>query len=290
MESLNHEYKAVVKNIIDENEFNSIKDLVSICNETDNTGLDFSNDRNDYEILKILINNSKNLIAYFGVVCNSNFGKNYAWGIINPNYDEESYLEISKYLKYECKDKNIKVLNLINERKASNFEKFVLSIGGELIYSTYDMKFFKENYNSNDLKESDLILKRATLDDLSEIVPIGVEAFGTEEDSEREYNELNLKDSKYNNFIGKVDGKTIGTISVRLENEEASISDLCVIKSYRGRGFGRAILSKTINYLTNKGIENFALSVETKNKNALELYEDCGFKIIKINDCYEIEI
>ena len=117
-----------------------------------------------------------------------------------------------------------------------------------------------------------------------------MEAFGTKEKDERVYNESNLNDPKYNNFIARINNIPVGIISARIENGEGSIADLAVLKSYRGRGVGRTILSKTIDYLLNQGIEKFSLSVEIENENALSLYEYSGFRIANVTDCYEVKI
>lgn len=279
------------KEELSENDVNDIKKLVDICNKKDNTDLKFYFDKERKNITKFLFYDEENVIAYFGVTPGYNIGTYYAWGTIHPQYRTiEKFLEFFQSVKCKCKELNIDTLKFINERDATSIGKFVKCIGGKEQYSTYTMNFNKQYYKGDCSEYTNIVLSRASLDDLNDIVSIGMEAFGTTEEDEKSYNESNLNDSKCNNFICKVDNIIVGIVSVKIHKDEGSIADLAVLKSYRKRGIGRAILAKTIDYLLSCEIEKINLSVETENKNALLLYENTGFRTIRTNDCYEIKI
>jgi len=218
-------------------------------------------------------------------------GEGMLWGTIHPKYrTKDIFTQFFQCVKEKCKDININKLKVINESAATSFSEFVTSVGGQVKYSTYEMNFNKEYYKEELEEYKDFVLNIASLEDLEDMIPIGMEAFGTTEEDEREYNESNLKDPKNNNFIGKINNIPMGLISARIQEGEGTIFDLAVLKSYRRRGIGRLILSKTIDYLLNQGIEKFSLCVETENKNALSLYEHSGFRIVKAYDCYELNV
>lgn len=291
MEKFNYKNQIITEQGLSEKSFGDIKNLVEICNEKDNTDLKFHLDGEEKNIIKFLFYDEENLVAYFGIAPNYNIGTSYAWGTIHPSYRTKPiFSELFKSVKDKCRGLNVDTLKFINERGATNIPEFIKSIGGEEKYSTYTMNFNKDYYKDDSLECIDIVLSRASLDDLNDIVPIGMEAFGTTEEEEKLYNESNLSDSKYNNFIYKINNTLVGIISARIHNDEASIADLAVIKSYRKKGIGSTILSKTIAYLLNHGIEKFSLSVETENKHALSLYEHSGFRIAAAYDCYEIKI
>jgi len=291
MEKFNYKNQVIEEQALSEKSFNDIKSLVDICNKKDNTDLKFHLDGEEKSITKFLFYDEENLVAYFGIVPSYNIGTYYVWCAMNPGYRTKAiFLEVFKTVKDKCNELNVDTLKFINERSAINLREFVKYIGGEERYSTYTMKFSKECYKEESLKCTDIVLSRASLDDLNDIIPIGMEAFGTTETDEKSYNESKLNDSKYNNFVCKINNTVVGIISARIFNDEVSIADLAVLKSHRKRGIARTILLKTIAYFLNHGMEKFILSVETENKNALSLYEHSGFRIITINDCYEIKI
>jgi ribosomal protein S18 acetylase RimI-like enzyme len=94
-------------------------------------------------------------------------------------------------------------------------------------------------------------------------------------------------------FVADVDGKIVGAVWVRIlagpvkgygnidaETPEFSIS---LLKEYRHKGIGKALMNKMINYLSERGYRQASLSV-AKDNYALKLYEKVGFKIIKEQD------
>ena len=53
---------------------------------------------------------------------------------------------------------------------------------------------------------------------------------------------------------------------------------MAVESSYRGLGVGKGLLSKMMDLAENLGYSAISLSVDPRNKNALRLYENSGFK------------
>ncbi|WP_291579719.1 GNAT family N-acetyltransferase [Clostridium sp. UBA6640] len=290
MEKFNYKSRVIIEQSLSEEDFKDVEKLIEICNKRHNTDLKLYLDREAENITKFLFYDERDLIAYFGMTLSYNVGEAYIWGTINPDCKtKDIFSEIFKSVKDRCRENNVDTLKFINKRDVTSFREFIIYVGGEEKYSTYEMKFNRKYYKELSGECTNLVLSKASLEDLDEIVPIGIEAFGTTEKDERAYNESNLNNSKYSNFIGKIHNTTVGIISARIENGEGSIADLAVQKSYRGKGFGRAILSKTIAYLLNERIENFTLSVEMENRKALSIYEDSGFRAVSVSDCYEVK-
>lgn len=61
--------------------------------------------------------------------------------------------------------------------------------------------------------------------------------------------------------------------------ESAYIWDLFVLKEYRNKGFGTALLNDTIDYLKSIGMKKVGLLVNCWNENAKRLFEKLGFKL-----------
>ena len=65
---------------------------------------------------------------------------------------------------------------------------------------------------------------------------------------------------------------------------------LGVIKAYRRKGIGRALLSDCMIWLCDRGMDTIYLEVDAENPEALHLYTSLGFKIWKENTIYQLEL
>ena len=97
-------------------------------------------------------------------------------------------------------------------------------------------------------------------------------------------------------FFAELEGKSVGYISIGIdekynrEKETLSgwINDIGVLKSFRRRGIGTALMLKGLNELKNEGLENALLYVDDENPTkAIKLYEKIGFKIVKKTQIYQ---
>jgi ribosomal protein S18 acetylase RimI-like enzyme len=89
-------------------------------------------------------------------------------------------------------------------------------------------------------------------------------------------------------YIGLLDGVPIGALRTVSFGDQIDIATFGVLPPYRGRGYGRQMLLAIVHLLLEEDWPNIALDVETKNANALGLYESCGFHKIRTCDYYQI--
>lgn len=61
---------------------------------------------------------------------------------------------------------------------------------------------------------------------------------------------------------------------------------ICVLKKFRGKGYGKLIIKKLIEVANKKNIENIFLTVDKENIPAINLYKKFDFKIINEYDKY----
>ena len=66
----------------------------------------------------------------------------------------------------------------------------------------------------------------------------------------------------------------------RVKGDAAHITQLCVRPSYRGRGFGRALLTHSLAQLSRDGFKTVSLTVTERNEAAQELYLQHGFRTL----------
>jgi ribosomal protein S18 acetylase RimI-like enzyme len=95
-----------------------------------------------------------------------------------------------------------------------------------------------------------------------------------------------LEDPVRRYYTGMLKNVYIGKIDVYLEKHEAGIYGFAVLPEYRGQGYGRQILARTIQEIIAMGQKHIMLEVATENRNALSLYQSCGFKETGSYDYY----
>jgi len=268
-----------------------VKNFVELCNKKDNTELNlYLNDKAE-DITKFLLQDENKLIVYLATKPSFKKGECYIWGAIHPDYrSEANFEEFFNLVKDTSKDNNVSGLKCFNERKVTYFREFLIRSGGEEKYSDYGMDFDRKGYKEGVKVRTDLVIRKSTIEDVEHMTKMGMEAFDTDEDDERRYNESIFKKAKWHPFVGVIDGIPVGMVTAAIEDGESSIADFAVLKDYRGKGIGKTILSSTIDFILKEGIEKIKLSVETKNENALSLYKDNGFSISKVTDIYEIKL
>lgn len=68
--------------------------------------------------------------------------------------------------------------------------------------------------------------------------------------------------------------------------DEAHITNIAVRADERGKGYGRALMSKLIELAAGAGIARMTLEVKDINERAVRLYESFGFKVEGIRKRY----
>ena len=78
----------------------------------------------------------------------------------------------------------------------------------------------------------------------------------------------------------------VGFAGISVCLDEATLSNIVVKKSCRGRGIGGELLESLIDICSELNLKTFTLEVNTKNEPAIHLYEKFGFKNLGIRKKY----
>ena len=78
-------------------------------------------------------------------------------------------------------------------------------------------------------------------------------------------------------FLLKKEGVLIGSIAI-YDNE---IDDLIVAKEFQGQGYGKKLLLFAVSKMQKDGAASISLHVADWNKNAIQMYLNNGFVIVK---------
>ena len=109
-----------------------------------------------------------------------------------------------------------------------------------------------------------------------------------------ELEELFVRDDRPS-FVAEEDGTCVGYALCEIKERQSPqfvkrrvlyLDDLCVYKSARGRGIGRALVEFLLGYAEEIGADSLELNVWECNADAVAFYERMGFK----TQCRHMEI
>ena len=286
--------KIILKKYLDEKDIQEIKTLEDICINEDKVNLklelDYRKDIKDLEnninhINEFLFYINNNLKKYLGI---SSFGRNIAEinGVVNPNFRRKGiFTKLIELALEESKKRNFNEILLLCDDKSSSAIKFIENKKGTYAFSEYRMKCYNSSIKEGNKGISLLKAKNENINDINKLNSI---FFGDE------FNELIMpEDDEKNNittYLIKLSDGIIGKIKVSNEIKSAFISGFGILPEYRGRGYGKSALIEILNTLNYNGIYDVELDVEIRNKTALNLYKNCGFKEESIMNYYNINI
>ncbi len=122
-----------------------------------------------------------------------------------------------------------------------------------------------------------LQLRRAMVDDIDDFVHIMVTALQHDEaeiSQSKQNTAEQFRDPYRKSYLADLYGKPIGGLEVFLVSKESRvfINSLGVLPEYQRRGYGRQILTETLNALVADGSEHVMIEVQTDNRQGLSLY------------------
>jgi ribosomal protein S18 acetylase RimI-like enzyme len=88
-------------------------------------------------------------------------------------------------------------------------------------------------------------------------------------------------------FVASFENQIIGKAHLSWDKKSARLSDIAVLPAMQNQGFGKKIIAYCLNQALKIPQTNITLSVETHNKNALNLYQHLGFNVINAIDYWE---
>ena len=78
-------------------------------------------------------------------------------------------------------------------------------------------------------------------------------------------------------LVAELDGKIIGGAGLRNILGDGEITNVAILSKYRGKGYGKQLVSALLKSGEELGAQAFTLEVRVSNKPAIALYESLGF-------------
>lgn len=215
-------------------------------------------------------------------------------GMVHPDYRRKGVgRALIEAVKIECRFRAATNFLLVCEAAAHSGAVFATALGGQYRFSEYQMELNRTMFHRYIPQNGEtIVLRRADAEDLDTFVSIQAAAWDTTPQECREELLYWLEQPHQRFYIGELHGEPVGMLRVPMFDADRAvyINAFAVTPAHRGRGYGRQILSGTIEDLVVEDWEHIMIEVNVENRNALSLYRSCGFDEASEYEYYEIGV
>jgi len=120
------------------------------------------------------------------------------------------------------------------------------------------------------------VKKLGTRRELNKAFSIRLRVFVGEQGVPREI-ELDSDDRRAIHYLAFIGDRAVGTTRVLIQRGEAKIGRMAVLKSYRGRGVGRALLRRAVSLARKNDVKAIILHAQVP---VIGFYEKMGFRCV----------
>ena len=121
-------------------------------------------------------------------------------------------------------------------------------------------------------------LRQAELKDLDLLAQLMAKSFESPVEAHLARLTRDIQSSNHRFYIGSLAERSIGCIGVTSEGGRAYVIAFGILSEYRGRGYGRHMLTQIVEMLVSENWEDVLIELDAGNRVALSLYKSCGFK------------
>ena len=189
----------------------------------------------------------------------------------------------------ELKKRHVPDFLFICERASASGTACMQAIAAGYDFSEYKMRL-QQPWNKPGAVSVELQLRPGRPEDITDLAHMDELCFGVSVEAVKHWMDHDLADSNRRVFLATLGPVKIGKINVLLNEVETYISGFCVLPEYRRQGYGKIILTRTLEQLVAEDRHNISLEVATENEHALSLYEHCGFRTITAYDYYRLPV
>ncbi|ARI77773.1 GNAT family N-acetyltransferase [Halobacillus mangrovi] len=206
-------------------------------------------------------------------------------GMVHPEYRRQGvFSELFSYVKEEWERRESLEMLLLNDSKSPAGQAFIQTQGAEYEHSEHDMYLTTVPGDMNTTGK--LTLRKATNEDAKEIAAQNAIYFQMDE------TRLTLPEEEEKHgveiYMAEREERSVGKVHLEISEDKGGIYGLGVLPEERRKGYGRAIIMDAVNKLREKQVNKIMLQVVVDNKNALLLYQSCGFTIASTMDYYKL--
>lgn len=98
---------------------------------------------------------------------------------------------------------------------------------------------------------------------------------------------MELSKKKYGRYIkAQLDHKLVGFGGIRIECDDAHITNIAVLPEYQSQGIGTSLLNELKEEAENLSCHSMSLEVRASNHQAISVYQSFGFEQVGIKEGY----
>lgn len=102
---------------------------------------------------------------------------------------------------------------------------------------------------------------------------------------------MELSKKRYGRYVkAQLDNRLVGFAGIRIECDDAHVTNIAVLKEYQSQGIGTQLLYQLRNEAIKSECLSMSLEVRASNKQAISVYESFGFKQTGIKEGYYREL
>ena len=121
-----------------------------------------------------------------------------------------------------------------------------------------------------------LVFSKLRPEDAKELSLLDKECFSTPWSERMFYQDANNPSAYY--VLARIGGELVGYCGIYMVLDEGQITNIAVLKKYRGQKIASSILEKIVDYARENNLFKITLEVRESNAAAIGLYEKFGFK------------
>ena len=212
-------------------------------------------------------------------------------GMVHPAHRRQGVgRSLFETVKVACRERGLADLLLVCDESAPSGRVFAEAVGARFRFAEYSLELDQAAASRMAPPEGPVKLRPADVRDRDTLVRLSAAAFGDPEDEVRQRVDRGLHEPIQRYFIGMLGDEPIGSIRLSRHDPNVYITAFGVLPSHRGRGHGRQMLREAIAMLLAENTTQIRIEVETENRNALSLYQSCGFKDVSQYSYYHVDL
>jgi ribosomal protein S18 acetylase RimI-like enzyme len=168
---------------------------------------------------------------------------------------------------------------LVADQASPSGRAFLATLGIPHTFSEYRLALDPGAIDRTRPRRDALTLRQATPDDAETLIRVLAAAFDEPDDHARGNVAGTFAETDRHFYLAELDGEPIGAIRVGEWGGNGDVTAFGVIPEQQGKGYGRQILLDAVDLLLPRNLPRILIEVAVENRNALGLYESCGFRI-----------
>lgn len=273
---------------------NQVRVLAGLCEARDGYGVEA---RLDFGTLETRPEGSPSDVLWYengqlvGFACIYGYGdpsKVEASILVHPDFRRRGIGRLmARAVVRECHKRGVRRLLLVVPQESREGAEFARAMGTQHSHSEYTMDLDVKRIPPFERAPDPVELRPAGAEDVPIMAAIVASAFAEPTQEEEQALVRLTKDPSRITYLATQDGRPVGVIQSAVSDGRAFVVHFAVRPEMQGKGIGRQMLLAIVHGLLNSGSQWITIEVETDNRNALSLYERCGFVTVNGTD-YEL--